>query len=63
MAEVLSYLLIEVLIYRQGYWALRLLSFGRIRPDGWSDARVGLVGVLVTVAWCVPLLLWLTGGE
>lgn len=61
MLEVMSYLLIEVVIYGQGYWALRLLSAGRIRPDRWNQAMVCLIGVLVTVAWCVPLLLWLTG--
>nr|WP_298170607.1 hypothetical protein [uncultured Pseudomonas sp.] len=56
--EALFYFLVEVLLYGKGYWSLRLLS---IDPRGWSDGLVSLVGLMVTLAWLVPLLLWMTG--
>jgi hypothetical protein len=56
--EALFHFLVEVLLYGKGYWALRLLS---IDPRGWNDGLVSLVGLMVTLVWLVPLLLWVTG--
>jgi hypothetical protein len=61
MLEALFHLLVEVLLYGKGYWTLRLFSVGRIRPGGWNDGLVSLVGLLVTLLWAVPLLIWLSG--
>ncbi len=59
MLEALFHLLFEVLLYGKGYWTLRLLSGGRIKPDKWNDGIVTLIGLLATAAWCVPLVIWL----
>lgn len=59
MLEALFHLLFEVVLYGRGYWTLRLLSGGRIQPGKWSDGAVTLVGLVVTAAWCVPLIIWL----
>jgi hypothetical protein len=59
--EALFYFLVEVLLYGKGYWSLRLLSLGRIDPRSWNDGLVSLVGLMVTLAWFVPLVLWVTG--
>lgn len=61
MLEALFHLLVEVLLYGKGYWILRLLSVGRIRPGSWNDGLVSLVGLLATLLWAVPLLIWLSG--
>ncbi|MVW74731.1 hypothetical protein [Pseudomonas xionganensis] len=61
MIEALFNFLVEVLLYGKGYAALRLLSLGRIKPSTWNDSMVSVVGLLVTLAWCVPLLFWLGG--
>nr|WP_298116011.1 hypothetical protein [uncultured Pseudomonas sp.] len=61
MTEALFHFLVEVLLYGKGYWALRLLSLGLIDPRRWNDVLVSLVGFMVTLAWFVPLLLWMTG--
>ncbi|MES2820682.1 MAG: hypothetical protein V4812_17055 [Pseudomonadota bacterium] len=61
MIEALIHFVLEVLLYGKGYGALRLLSFGRIRPGRWNDGLVQLVGLAVTLAWVLPLLIWLTG--
>lgn len=60
MLEVAFHLLFEVVFYGKGYWTLRLLSGGRIKPDKWSDGTVILAGIVATAVWCVPLLAWLT---
>jgi hypothetical protein len=59
--DALFYFLVEVLLYGKGYWSLRLLSLGRIDPSSWNDGWVSLVGLMVTLAWFVPLVLWATG--
>lgn len=59
--ETLFYFLVEVLLYGKGYWSLRLLSLGRVDPGSWNDGLVSLVGLMVTLAWFVPLVLWVTG--
>jgi hypothetical protein len=61
LIEALFHFLVEVLLYGKGYWSLRLLSLGRIEPSDWNDGLVSAIGLAVTLAWCVPLLLWLTG--
>jgi hypothetical protein len=60
LIEVFASFLGEVLLYGKGYWALRILSLGKIEPYRWNDGMVSLVGFLVTLAWCVPLVLWVT---
>jgi hypothetical protein len=62
MLEALFHLLFEVLLYGKGYWTLRLLSGGRIQPGKWNDGIVILVGFAVTVAWGLPLIIWLASG-
>lgn len=59
MLEALFTFVFEVVLYGKGYWTLRLLSAGRIKPQRWNDGMVCLVGLLVTLVWCVPLVLWL----
>ena len=59
MTEALFHFVVEVLLYGKGYAVLRVLSLGRIKPGTWNDGIVSVVGFLVTLAWCVPLLLWL----
>jgi hypothetical protein len=61
MLEALFHLVVEVLLYGKGYWTLRLLSVGRIRPGCWNDGLVSLVGLLATLLWAAPLLIWLSG--
>lgn len=63
MLEVLFHLLFEVVFYGKGYWTLRLVSGGRIKPARWSDGAVMLTGIFATAAWCVPLLIWLTSAR
>lgn len=63
MLEILFHLVFEVVLYGKGYWTLRLVSWGRIKPARWSDTTVSLIGLLVTAAWCVPLFIWLTSGS
>ena len=60
MIEALASFLVEVLLYGKGYWSLRILSLGRIDPHRWNDGLVSLVGLMVTLAWCVPLVLWVS---
>ncbi|MDN5514579.1 MAG: hypothetical protein L0G82_05030 [Pseudomonas sp.] len=59
MLEALFSLVFEVVLYGKGYWTLKLVSAGRIQPKRWNDSLVALVGLVATLAWCVPLLLWL----
>lgn len=59
MWVALVHALVEVLLYGQGYWLLRVLSGGRIEPKRWNDGLVALVGLAFTLAWAVPLIVWL----
>lgn len=60
MLEALFSLVFEVVLYSKGYWTLQLVSAGRIQPKRWNDSLVALVGLVATLVWCVPLLLWLS---
>lgn len=59
MLDAVLHGLVEVVLYGKGYWTVRLLSGGRIDPGKWRESVVTLIGLLVTAAWCVPLLVWL----
>jgi len=63
MLEALFSFVFEVVLYGKGYWTLRLVSAGRIQPKRWNESLVALVGLLATLAWCMPLLLWLTSSR
>lgn len=59
MLDALIWLAGDVLCYGTGYWVLRLLSLGRCRPERDRYGLVSLLGLLVHVAWAVPLLIWM----
>ncbi|MGH8433461.1 MAG: hypothetical protein ACRERX_03045 [Pseudomonas sp.] len=52
--------LVEVIFYQLGRWALRLLSLGRYDPkkSGGNDQLVALLGFLITLAWVGLLVIW-----
>ena len=58
--SVVGELLVSVLFYVQGCWALRVLTLGRYDPvkTKANVQLVALLGFFVTLGWLLPLVLW-----